>query len=261
MLDYLLRQFLLLLQPIGFVWLALLVLALVLWRKKCRGCSMTAGSLALLITVCGSTDFPGWLLRGLERPWAGMKIEALPVCDAIVVLGGGGEPSRYEAGGLHLTRAGDRFIMGVELMRLGKAPVLCIGGNSSDLDGARRVEADVVKAWLESWQLPATGRVISLGANTNTRDEAVKVASLAKEHGWKRVALVTSASHMSRAVAVFRAVEVEVAPAPCNFLTTVSTGSTPFQISVPGWAGCEKIGIWAHETAGTAIYRRRGWLK
>jgi uncharacterized SAM-binding protein YcdF (DUF218 family) len=261
MLDYLLRQLLLLLQPVGLVWFTLLILTIVLWRKKRRGCSVTTGLLALLITICGSTDFPGWLLRGLERRWAGVKLADLPACDAVVVLGGGGEPSRYEAGGLHLTRAGDRFIMGVELMRLGKARMLCVGGNSGELDGEQRVEADIVKAWLESWKLPAAGGIISLGANTNTRDEAVKVAAIAKERGWQRVMLVTSASHMSRAAAVFSAVDVVVTPAPCNFLTTVSTGSTPFQLSVPSWAGFEKIGIWAHETAGWAIYKRRGWVK
>jgi uncharacterized SAM-binding protein YcdF (DUF218 family) len=261
MLDYLLRQLLLLLQPVGLIWFTLLILTVVLWRKQRRGCSATTGVLALFITVCGSTDFPGWLLRGLERPWAGGKIAELPVCDAVVVLGGGSEPARYEAAGVHLTRAGDRYVMGVELMRLGKAPALCLGGNTSEIDGVQHAEADVVKAWLESWKLVPADEIVSLGANTNTRDEGVKVAKLAKERGWKRVLLVTSASHMSRSVAVFRAVDVEVVPAPCNFLTSLSTGSSPFQLSVPSWAGFEKIGIWAHETAGWAIYKRRGWVK
>src|SRR5262245_43181174 len=126
MLDSILRQTLLLLQPVGLVWMGLVVLTFLLFRAKRRRLAGFALLLLVLVTMCGSTDFPGWLLRGLEMPWGGVKFEELPECDAVVVFGGGAEPSRYEAGEVHLTKAGDRILMGVELLRLKKAPVLAI---------------------------------------------------------------------------------------------------------------------------------------
>lgn len=260
MLDFLLRQLLLLLQPVGLVWLGLLVLAFLLFSARRWKSGVFATLLFALLTVCGSTDFPGWLLRGLEKPWAGMKIADLPQCDAVVVLGGGAEPSRYEAGEVHLTKGGDRIIMGMELIRQGKAPVLAIGGNVADFYGVEKVEADLVKGLLESWRFPG-GEIVSLGRNSNTRDEGLKVRALADARGWKRIILVTSAFHMERALAVFRTAGVDAVPAPCNFLTTVSTAPSDTRFNVPHWAGMEKISIYVHEWVGWRVYRQRGWIK
>ncbi len=189
-----------------------------------------------------------------------MDIEALPVCDAVVVLGGGTEASRFEVAGMHLTKGGDRVLMGLELMRLGKANTLCLGGGGARFDAVIRPEADVVKAWLASWKLPANGEVVSFGVNQDTHEEAEKTAALLRERGWKRVLLVTSAFHMQRAVATFHTAGVEVVPVPCNFLTTVSTSESPVEFRVPSWQGCEKVSIWLHERIGWYIYRRRGWI-
>jgi uncharacterized SAM-binding protein YcdF (DUF218 family) len=86
------------------------------------------------------------------------------------------------------------------------------------------------------------------------------VAALAQQRSWKRVALVTSANHMTRALAVFRRAGVDAAPAPCNFLTTLSTAPSPARLQVPSWQGFEKVSIWLHEVVGASIYRRRGWM-
>lgn len=263
MLDQLLRQLLLLLEPVGFLWLALIVIAALLFWKGRRSFAGAVFAVVLVITIVGSTGFPGWLLARMERPFAGVKIAELPVCDAVVMLGGGLEPSRFEVGGLHLTKAGDRVVMALELMRLGKAPVLVVGGAAAMLDGTLRVEADLARDWLAAWNLPAGAgqKVISLGANGNTHDEALKVRELASAQGWRRILLVTSAFHMSRAVAVFRSTtDLEIVPAPCNFLTEVSTAPAPPGWHVPTWGGFEKISILLHEQIGRAMYRRRGWI-
>jgi uncharacterized SAM-binding protein YcdF (DUF218 family) len=103
--------------------------------------------------------------------------------------------------------------------------------------------------------------VVSLGENAHTRQEAEKVRALVDQRGWKRVLLVTSANHMTRAAAVFRTLGIDVVPVPCNFLTTVSTAPNGPVFTVPNWAGFEKIGAWAHERTGWWIYRWRGWIK
>jgi uncharacterized SAM-binding protein YcdF (DUF218 family) len=261
MLDFLMRQILALMEPVGLLWLVLLIFCVVLFRGRQRGPGLVAGGMAAIVTLCGGTDFPGWLLRGLEKPWVGLKIDSLPVCDAVVVLGGGGEPSRYEMHGLHFTKAGDRMLMGLELMRIGKAATLCLGGGGAELDGRVVAEAEVVRAWMSAWGLPANAEVVSFGLNRNTREEAEKTAAIARSRGWKRVLLVTSAFHMNRASATFRTLGVDVVPAPCNFLTSISTSDNPIRFTVPGWQGFEKIDIWFHEVVGTRVYKTRGWIK
>ena len=259
MIDYLLHQLLALLAPVGLVWGALLVLTALLWRRRLRGFAGAAGTLAVFITIIGSTGVPGSLLGSLERPYAGVKIEDLPAADAVVLLGGGAGGSRYEVAGVHLTAAGDRLVMAAELMRLGKAPVLLLGGNAGMLDGRLVLESEIMKGLLTRWGVPAEA-MIPLGGNADTHDEAIDVQALAQEHGWHRVLLVTSANHMRRAAATVRHMGVEVVPVPCNFLTSVGTGEMPFSPNVPGTDGFVKMGVWLHEEAGWFMYWRRGWL-
>ena len=259
MIGYLLHQVLALLAPVGLVWGALLVLTALLWRRRLRRFAAATGALAVFITILGSTGVPGSLLASLERPYAGLKIEDLPAADAVVLLGGGAQGSRYDVAGVHLSVAGDRLVMAAELMRLGKAPVLLLGGNAGTLDGRPVMEAEIVKGLLARWGVPAEA-MISLGGNDDTHDEALAVQALAQERGWHRVLLVTSANHMRRASATIRHMGVEVVPVPCNFLTSVGTGETPFALGVPGSDGFVKIGVWLHEEVGWFMYWWRGWL-
>ncbi|MEI9897523.1 MAG: YdcF family protein [Chthoniobacter sp.] len=211
------------------------------------------------MAVVGSSPVPGKLLGSLEKPYAGVNLDALPTADAIVLLGGGAAPSRFEAEGVHLTPAGDRLVMAHELFRRGKAPVLLLGGNANKLDGVVRFEGIIVRDLLSTWGTPLEA-VIPLGANEDTHDEALKVRALAAERGWHRVLLVTSANHMRRASAVFRAQGFEVIPVPCNFLTTVATAPGPSGFAVPRYDGFVKVAIWIHEEVGWWTYRHRGWV-
>ena len=260
MIDYLLRQLLLLLQPIGLVWGGLVVLAVVLWRRKQRRLATAASAMVLLLTVIGGTDITFLMLWNLEQPWTSVKLADQPECEAAVVLGGFADPSRHEAGGVHLTRAGDRVMMGIEAVRTGKAKVLVLGGGWMLFDGRKVSESETVKAWLKDWNLTADREIVSLGQCADTRDEALHVAALAKERGWKRVLLITSATHMRRATATFRAVGVEPVPVPCNYLSLAITEPGPVRIGIPGVTGFDNFGVWSHEIIGRLMYWRRGWL-
>jgi uncharacterized SAM-binding protein YcdF (DUF218 family) len=258
--DGILHQFVYLLEPLGMLWASLLLLTLWLAIKRQWGPALFAGLIVLFITLIGSTGIPGKLLGSLEKPFAGRHAEELPDADAIVLLGGGAAPSRYEADGVHFTDAGDRVVMANELFRLKKAPVLLLGGNANKLDGVIKVEGEIVKNLLITWGVPAEA-IIPLGTNQDTHDEALKVRALATERGWHRVLLVTSANHMRRAAAVFRAQGLEVIPAACNFLTTVGTAPALPGWSVPRHDGFVKVAIWLHEKVGWWTYRHRGWIK
>jgi uncharacterized SAM-binding protein YcdF (DUF218 family) len=260
LLYYLLHQLTALLAPVGAVWAALIVVTALLVRRRLRGLAIATGAIVLFITLIGSTRAPGKILASLERPYAGVKIEALPAADAIVLLGGGAEASRYEVANVHFTPAGDRLVMAAELMRLGKAPTLLLGGTGGKLDGREANEAVLVKALLSRWGV-APDAIIPLGPNGDTHDEALKVRALANERRWRRILLVTSANHMRRASAVFRHMDLDVIPVPCNFLTSVGTEEPPFSLAVPGHDGFVKMATWLHEEIGWFMYWRRGWLR
>ena len=260
MLDFALRSVLRLMEPVGFIWACLLLL--VLWCLRKRQPSLAAGAavIALFIWIIGATPLPGSLLASLERPWVGLKREALPEADAIILLGGFSAPSREEVGRLHFNQSADRAVTALELLRMGKAKALVVGGSALMADGEPFVEADLFKSILATWQSGGP-EVVSLGGCKHTRHEAEKVARLAGERGWKRVLLVTSASHLRRAVGVFRTTTgLEIVPVPSAFLTSASIITTDSTDFVPRSAGFGKVESWLHEVIGWRVYRWRGWI-
>ena len=261
MTDFFLRIALQLIEPIGLLWLVLILLTLLLRHRRQRIPYLICVLLTLMVTIIGGTDFSSWLLLRLEGPWAGVKLIELPQCDAVVVLGGGAEPSRYDVDGVRMTKAGDRILTGLELMRWGLAPALVIGGGSGRLDDVEKVESDLVRTRIGDWKPPMTWAVVSLGAAKDTHDEAQRFVPLARQRGWKRILLVTSASHMRRAASVYRAAGFEVVPAPCNFIVAGTSAPPSFRIGIPSLFGFECFSVWLHETAGWNTYRRRGWLE
>lgn len=256
---YLIVQGLALIEPVGFSWALLLVFTLVFLRRRLWRTALATGVPMLILFVFGSTDVPGALLRSLERPYAGLNIAALPKADAIVLLGASAHPARFEVAGMHLTGAADRLVMALELSRLGKAPVLVIGGSVAQFPEREILESETVRDWIVGRRL-AQGEVIALPGCADTHDEAVFVAKLAQERGWQQVLLVTSANHMRRAHATFRTAGVNAVPAPCNFLTDLSEAPSTAPPGVPRHGGLAKTATWLHEVIGWLEYRRRGWI-
>lgn len=258
MLDTALRTGSYLLEPVGLLWLAVLFGALWALRRKQGLLALFLALLAAGMFVVGSTRVPDQLLAELERPYAGRNLDALPICDAAVVLGGGARPSRYDVGGLDLSDAGDRLVMGAELVRRGKARHLAAGG-AHRVGGQWVAEADLTRRWLQTFGVAGVP-VISLGRCVNTRDEAVRVAALCRERGWTNVLLVTSAWHMKRAEAVFRTAGVPVVCVPCDFQSEVSVMTEPERPWVPRAGGFQTLALYVHEQLGWWAYRWRGWI-
>lgn len=258
--EFFLRLLLRLLDPIAIVWLGLILLTVVLRRRRQTIPFILSLLLTLLITILGGTDFSSWLLYRMERPWVDVKHIELPHGDAVVVLGGGAEPSRNDIGRVRMTKAGDRILTGLELMRWGLAPALVIGGGVVRVNGVDKIESDLVRTRIGDWKPPSVWEVISLGLALDTHDEALRLVPIAKQRAWRRIILVTSASHMRRAVSVYRAAGFEVIPAPSSFIVAGNASSPSFGMGIPSWSGFERFSIWFREYAGWKVYHRKGWL-
>jgi hypothetical protein len=159
MLDLALRSALRLIEPVGFAWACLVLLTLLSLRKRQVRLAAGAGALAVFIWVIGATPLPGSLLASLERPWVGVKREALPEADVVVLLGGFSAPSREEVGRLHFNQSADRAVTALELLRLGKAKTLVVGGSALMANGEPFAEADLFKGVLRRAGDHQPGRV------------------------------------------------------------------------------------------------------
>lgn len=98
------------------------------------------------------------------------------------------------------------------------------------------------------------GSILIENFSTNTRENAVETAELLNYKG--RWLLVTSASHMRRAVGSFERVGLEVEAAPVDYLFS----KPPAVWSISPIDG---ISIWKkiiHEYVGLIYYKLRGWL-
>jgi uncharacterized SAM-binding protein YcdF (DUF218 family) len=246
-------------QPLCLIWLLLGVwLMRMLWSRRWGSLWMPATSW-LLLTVISCTPLASVLLAGLEDEQPKVQLNQLPAADAILCLGGGVEPSLSELTGFHLKAGADRLSTALTLAAAGKAPLLILGGGGYPYQGKMFSEADAVRDYLAD-HVPLNIQLHSIGVCSDTHDESLKVAEVMKQRGFKRLLLVTSASHMPRALAVFRKTEVEVIPVPCNYHSSLNHLGDLQWLHWPSYHGFEIFSFWMHEIIGHYVYHWRGWI-
>lgn len=101
-------------------------------------------------------------------------------------------------------------------------------------------------------------RIIVESESKTTRDEALLVKELFREHPVDQVVLVTSQFHMRRSVGTFRAAGVEVIPAIAREPQGVDEW---WEKLIPTDKGLEETAMAAHELAGILTYAVRGWYR
>ncbi len=146
--------------------------------------------------------------------------KAAPACcyDAIVVLGGGIAPAAPPyIPEPDLNDSADRIWQGARLYHRGVAPrIIVSGGNPTAEAGGPRVmsEAEAMRLFLLDLGVPAAAIVIE-DRSLNTIQNIRGVRELVKGG---RVALVTSAIHMPRALRLARIAGLDVAAFPTDWL-------------------------------------------
>jgi uncharacterized SAM-binding protein YcdF (DUF218 family) len=100
-----------------------------------------------------------------------------------------------------------------------------------------------------------TAELLTVGPVDNTRDEAREVGRLCREHGWRRLLLVTSPLHSRRASASFEREGLEVISSPC-----VETRYDVERLDTSG-ERLMAFGSVMHERIGLWVYARRGWVR
>ncbi len=205
-------------QPYTILVVALVVAAIAAWRAKPErrlAVRLTVLLAGLLWAV--STPLVGYLASwSLERsypPMQGFPEDA----EAIVVLSGG--LCVYDADGKNVELRTDtalRTIHGAELYhRAGRKPIVATGGKvSPDTPGPTLAEA-MGKLLLELGVGP-DDLVLETKSRT-TYENALYTHEILAKRNVRRIVLVTSATHMPRALRCFRAVGFDVVPGACNY--------------------------------------------
>ena len=209
--------------------LAPLLLALVGWllavKKKRGGLALVLFALALLwLLSCHGAAV--WLSRSVLPQFAPLTVSQVgqvgqlqtDKIQAIVVLGGGVLPLAPEYGQAQpRAETAARLRYGLWLARQSGLPVAFTGGlgwaahgsqTESEAEAARRFaqqDYGVTLRWLES-------------ESRDTFENASLLSPVLKQGGVQRIALVTNAWHMPRAVAAFEKTGLLVLPAPMGFV-------------------------------------------
>jgi uncharacterized SAM-binding protein YcdF (DUF218 family) len=252
-----------LIYPLGLVTI-LLALALLL-RKKPR-LRNTCEAAALLLLLIASNRWVAYsLARTLE--WRYLPQEAIPAADVIVVLGGGTEPAFPPRPMVETNSAGDRVLYAARLYQQGLAPaVLVSGGNITWLEDREVTPADEMQELLLLTGVPKEAIWLE-SRSQNTYENALYSADLLAQKGITRVILVTSAMHMPRSVALFKAQGLDPIPAPVDFTVTQAgwdeLTATPSGLLVnllPNPGSLSLTTSVLKEYLGMLIYGLQGWL-
>ncbi len=180
------------------------IAGLVLWltRFKRTGRALAAASL-ILLALAGFSPLGGFLSATLEDrfpPWDSAR--GAPT--GIIVLGGAISPELSQARGeAVLTSSAERITAAGKLaQQYPSARVIYTGGNGSLIPGGP-AETDFVLPVFEKLNV-ARERVLLEGKSRNTAENAAFTRELLNPKPGERWLLVTSASHMPRAIGSFR---------------------------------------------------------
>ncbi len=218
--------------PMGLATLLAVFATLMRIRRRHRLCLLSAMASVLVLFVCSNPIFATWLTRTLEARSNQLKTRDYSRHDAIIVLGGGMKLPLRPSTRPQLGAAGDRYWYAAELYLAGKADyVFLAGGNvypQMTLDGVEMPgEAHFVANIINRWGVPESAIVLESRSRTTTENKRF-ISQKLIEHDIHSALLVTSAIHMPRSMMNFDDLDLELTPAPADFLAQESHGPAIF---------------------------------
>ncbi len=228
------------------------LVGLLLNRRRIGRVLLIAGVGAL--TMCLLLPVDRWIINPLEDRFP--AVTSFPgAVDGIVVLGGAiDDLTSRDRGTPILNGAANRMTSFVALARHYPKARLVFSGGSGNIEQGVSNEAEYAALLCEQLGLPS-GRILFENRSRTTRENAVNSAALVRPRPGERWVLLTSASHMPRAVGVFRKVGWSVLPWPVGYQSRDHlTGYAPSlgqKLATLDWA--------THEWIGLVSYRLEGW--
>jgi uncharacterized SAM-binding protein YcdF (DUF218 family) len=252
-----------LVYPLG-VSIALVTIALFI-RKKPR-LRAAAEAAALLLLLLASNRWVAYsLARTLE--WQYIPSGEIPPAEVIILLGGATEPAQAPRPQVEVNSAGDRILYAAALYSQDRAPAILVsGGNITWLENRGTTPAADMVELLHLTGVPREAVWLE-DQSQNTYENALYSARLLRQKGITHVILVTSAMHMPRSMALFRAQGIDPIPAPADFTVTragwAELASSPSAVLVNSLPNASSLALTTNvlkEYIGLLAYRLKGWL-
>jgi len=221
------------------------------WRRLGRWLVLAS---VLAFACIAILPIGNWLLGHLENRFPPPKSMPAAV-DGIIVLGGSVRS--------HITVARDQTALNgraerltgfLELARRYPEARLAFTGGTNAIGGDGPREADIARRFFAEQELDLD-RVTFEAASRNTFENAELSFQKLSPSPDERWVLVTSASHMPRAVGCFRRVGWTVLPYPVDYNTKPDVG---FYLTLSLAAGLSALGVAVHEWVGLVTYRMLG---
>ncbi|WP_157937707.1 YdcF family protein [Oceaniglobus roseus] len=242
----------------GETWLVLLLalalLGLLLNRRRLAGAALALALAAVLVLT--ALPVGPWAMRPLERQYPfNPPLPAPP--DGIIVLGGAVEAASWKATGqVHLNDAGERLTEAAVLARrFPEARLILSGGGATlaEIGGAIPSEAAAMAALLTGLGIDPA-RLTLEEESRNTIGNATYSFDIVQPQEDQTWLLVTSASHMPRAVETFaRAGWTGIVPWPVDLSTAPGplglTWDLPWNLYYLNRAVKEYVGLVAYRLA------------
>ena len=179
--------------------------------------------------------------------------------DTVVVLGGGART--FTTGeaiiGVPSTPSILRALEGARVAKLIRARLVIASGGRPRPDLQLRPESQILReALIEAGVGPE--RIVEESTSKTTREQALFIAPILRAHGVGRLVLVTSPTHMRRALAAFRSEGLYVVP------SVAAVRSTHIDRPLFLWPNAESLSAsddTIYDYAATLYYWWRGWTK
>ncbi len=232
---------------IGFsaiIGLLLLIFRRTKWAVRCFAFS------AILITTLGYSPLPNRALLALENRFPQLTPAQITLKPAgIIILGGSFNPYlSFHRNEVNLNDTIERVTQGIELSRIFPNAPLIFTGSSVPLSHSHfPTEAILAKRMLDGMGID-TSRIIFEDKSLTTYENAQFLAAILKPNPSQHYVLVTSAFHMPRSVALFRAAGFTVQAYPVDYQlpglrslflphTYMTSGVSVADIAAKEWLG------------------------
>lgn len=238
-----------------FTWILILIIFSVFIKKANKKRNFLIFAIVLLIVF--SNQF---ILNTVYKHWETppVSLDKIKTHDYAIVLGGfSSYDTTYKK--LKLTEAGDRIWQTMQLYYQKKARKIFISGGSGKLLRQDLTEADKVKQVLILMHIPEKDIIID-PVSRNTHENALNTAGWLKKHDPKATCiLITSASHMPRALKCFQKQGLSVFPYSSNWNYDVNNLSLDVLL-IPSVDVLKGWDVLLKELSGYIIYKVIGYI-
>jgi uncharacterized SAM-binding protein YcdF (DUF218 family) len=233
-------------------WLATLALLSTFTPRGRRWTRRLAGLAVAAFVTLALLPAGHWLAEPLERRFPAPDLRHGRVDHIIVLAGAERLAGSARRGEPEVSGAAERIIDGAALARTFPAAQLWIVGGVRDRRSPLTDADWTARTWRRLGVPPARTRIVR-----ETLDTCANAAGVAAQRPRGSLLLVTSALHMPRAVACFRAHGLRPLPYPVDYLNPAVEG--PLDALQPNLAAnMERSDRAIHEWLGLLLYRLRG---